>query len=269
MNNFKFTVLPVVIGMALAMTGCSSSNHKDAYYVLHDTEIIVKDEEKRKSIAELHKLSVEGVGKAQGKLAQEYYDGIYLKRDDERALYWAKEAKTNGDSLGTLILARMTFYGEATEMNVPMALALMETIVEDRIEAGYILGKMYLEAADQSPDYAIKGAKMISRAAEHGFPVAQYEYAQTMLMGVKDSDPKVTNAVRNSVRRNAVEFMSMAADQQFVPAMRDMGLFYLNGFVVAEDRDKGKSLLEAAGHQGDRIAIECLTTDKCELGTYQ
>ncbi|NWK51996.1 SEL1-like repeat protein [Acinetobacter sp. SwsAc5] len=269
MNKFKFSVLPVVVFGALAMTGCSSSNHKDAHYELHDSEIIVEDEAKRKSIADLHKLSVEGVGKAQGKLAQEYYDGIYLKRDDERALYWAKEAKSNGDGLGTLILARMTFYGESTEKNVPLALALMETIVKERIEAGYILGKMYLEAADQSPDYALKGAEMISKTAERGFPVAQYEHAQTMLMGVKDSDPKVTDAVRKSIRKNAVEYMSMAADQQFVPAMRDMGLFYLNGFGVARNEDKGKGLLEAAAHHGDRIATECLTTGKCDLGVYQ
>lgn len=269
MNKLRFSVLPVVVFAALALTGCSSSNNKDMYHKLNDAEIIVEDEVKRKSIVDLHKLSVEGVGKAQGKLAQEYYDGIYLKRDDERALYWAKEASNNEDSLGTLILARMTFYGEATERNVPKALALMETIVKDRIEAGYILGKMYLEVADQNPDYAIKGAEMISKTAERGFPIAQYEHAQTMLMGVKDSDLKVTDAVRKSIRKNAVEYMSMAADQEFAPAMRDMGLFYLNGFVVTVDADTGKELLQAAGHRGDRIATECLMTGKCDLGVYQ
>lgn len=269
LSMIKPFAAPIIITMACVISGCGSGVGSDSVSELKDSEITIKEEAKRKSIIELHKLAVEGVGNAQAKLAQEFYDGLYVKRDDQKALYWAKNAHANNDSLGTLLLARMTFYGEATEKNIPEALALMETIVNKRVEAGYLLGKMYLDCVDLNSDYAIKGAKLISESAEQGFPIAQYEHAQTMLIGMKEPNPKVSDTVRKLIQKNAVEFMSMAADQDYIPAVRDMGLFYKNGFIVAADEKKANAMLAVAGHKGDPIAAECLTSGKCDVSAYK
>lgn len=260
---------PLAIAVVCIFSGCDSGIGKDSIEKIDDSEITVQEDTKRKSIIDLHKLAVEGVANAQSKLAQEFYDGIYMNRDDEKALYWAKKAHANKDSLGTLLFARMKFYGEATEQNIPEALALMETIVDERIEAGYILGKMYLESIGLNSNYALQGAELISKSAERGFPVAQYEHAQTMLIGIKESNSKVTESVHKSIQKNAIEYMSMAAAQEYIPAVRDMGLFYKNGFILGLDENKGNSMLEFASGKGDQIASECLKTGKCELRAYK
>ena len=52
---------------------------------LKDHEILV--ESKTGSIQYLHNLAKDNVPVAIGRLSQEYYDGVNLKRDDEKAFY--------------------------------------------------------------------------------------------------------------------------------------------------------------------------------------
>lgn len=257
--------LSIAVLMCGLVSGCTATDSADAKSILENSEIIVEDAKKHESIVELHKLANEGVGTAQGKLAQEYYDGIYLKQNDEKALYWAGKAHANKDSLGTLLLARMKFYGEATEQNTKQAIALMETIIDRRIEAAYILGKMYLELIAENPEYAEKGAKLINKAADNGLAVAQFEHAITLKIGLEQSGSNVSDSVKKSIKKSVAEYMSMAADQEYMPAIGQMGLFYMNGYGVPKDEDRGKSLLEIAGHNGDITASECLRLKKCEI----
>lgn len=269
MRNFKPVVIPFIIAIHMALYGCGSDDSLNNVSSLDVAEIITESASKKESIKDLFKLANENIGSAQGKLAQEFYDGLYIKANDTKALYWAEKANQNKDSLGTLLLARMTFYGEGTVKNPTQAIKLMESIVNNRIEAGYILGKMYIELSDKQPEYALKGAELISKSAESGFAVAQYEHAKTMLIGSKESNQKLDPKLRLSIQRNAVGFMSMAADQEYIPAVRDMGLFYLNGFIVDKDSDQAKSLLEVASRQGDQVAIQCLRDNLCDLGVFK
>ena len=269
MRNFKPVVIPFILAAYLALHGCGSGDVSKKVGSLDSAEIIAESDSKKESIKDLFKLANENVGSAQGKLAQEFYDGLYIKANDTKALYWAEKAYKNKDSLGTLLLARMTFYGEGTDKNPTQAIKLMESIVTERIEAGYILGKMYFDLSDQNPEYALKGAELISKSAENGFPIAQYEHAQTLLIGSKEPNQNLDPKLRLSIQKNAVGFMSMAADQEYIPAVRDMGLFYLNGYIVDKDINQGKSLLELASRNGDQAAISCLTENNCDLGVYK
>lgn len=269
MRNIKPVVIPIILTAFMALHGCGSADDLSKLSSLDSAEIIAESDSKKESIHDLFKLANENVGSAQGKLAQEFYDGLFIKANDSKALYWAEKAHINKDSLGTLLLARMTFYGEGVEKDPNKAIKLMESIVNERIEASYILGKMYFDMSDQNPEYAIKGAEFISKSAENGFPIAQYEHAQTMLIGSKEPNTKIDSKLRLSIQKNAVGFMSMAADQEYIPAVRDMGLFYLNGFIVNKDINQGKRLLELASRKGDQVAIDCLSKNICDLGAYK
>lgn len=270
MSKIKPVITSLSLCLICALSGCSLGNNEKSKAALVESEITVQDVEKRKSLIELHKLATENVAGGQAKLAQEYYDGIYLKRDDSKALYWAQKAHDNKDSLGTLLLARMYFYGEGVDKDSAKAISLMESIVKERVEAGYILGNMYLKLADsENPEYAVKGAELISKSAENGFPVAQYEHARTMLISSQQSDPKLTPELKKSIQKNAVGFMYMAAYQDYIPAVRDMGLFFMNGYFVEKDIEKGEGLLEVASRQGDQVAINCLNKKECDLGVYK
>lgn len=134
-----------------------SMNEK--FYGVVESEIITEAQPKIDSIYTLSKLAEEGVASAQGKLAQEYYDGIYIKRNDVKAKYWGELGHAKGEPLASIILSRMYFYGEGVKQDRAKAISLMESASKSRLDAKYLLGRMYLDSATENPDYLEKGAK--------------------------------------------------------------------------------------------------------------
>lgn len=259
----------LVLAMSVSGLGLSGCSNKGDISTLSKDEIIVAGDKKIDAVRSLHDLAVDNVAVAQGQLAQEFYDGILVKRNDAKAHYWAERAHSNKDSLGTLVLARMTYYGEEAPQDSAKAVAMLESIKDSRIEVNYILGKMLLEqASDNYSDYQ-KAIGYIKKAADNGSAVAQYDYAESLRLGLKntqDLDKKMSDAVKRSVH----EYMYMASTSNGdnAAAYRQLGLYFVNGFGVDKNEmntEKGMKLISTAAELDDSIAKKCIDTNICEL----
>jgi uncharacterized protein len=262
--NMKQTRSFVISMVLVGLVGCDVGSKYDSNQYLTNTEITTQDEKIKGGLKDLFKLAKEGVAQAQGNLAKEFYDGVLITQNDDKALYWAKLAHEGGDSLGTLLYSRMAFYGEGMQQNREYAIELMQTIQNQRIEAKYILGRMYLDTDELTPEIVIKGSTLIEEAANNGFAAAQYDHGMSLLDGLRGSQGKINESISKSVQDSALDYISMAASQDFIPAVRQLGLFYLSGYGhIAKNEQIAKTYLEQASHKGDPIASGCLLKNEC------
>ncbi len=262
----KTTLVLAMSFSGLALSGCSN---KGDMSTLSNDEITAVEDKQIDAVRSLHDLAMDNVADAQGRLAQEFYDGIVVKRNDAKAYYWAERAHSNKDGLGTLVLARMTYYGEEVPQDTAKAVAMLESIKDSRIEVNYILGKMLLEqASDNYNDYQ-KAIGYIKKAADNGSAVAQYDYAENLRLGLKNT-PNLDKKMSDSIKRSVHEYMFMASSSNGdnAAAYRQMGLYFVNGFGVDKNEantEKGMKLLAIATGLDDPIAKKCIDTNICEL----
>lgn len=253
MKDKKFIALAAVLVVGITGTGYyMMQNGQD--HALTKEEITATD--KSESLQSLYELAYEGVPMAMGKLAREFYDGVNVKRNDEKAFYWAKKGHELNDDVATLILARMYFYGESTQADPQKAIALLNSIKDRKLEVRYILGKMYLDQAKNDPSYFEKGLAEIRTAADDGLAQAQYDLATSLRVGASADKSKEVN--KSAIFKQSAEYLAMAAAQGYTPAMRLLGLYFYNGVGVAKNTERGLKLLEEAADNGDLDSIEIL-----------
>lgn len=260
MKNKKFIALAAVLAVGMAGTGYyfASGNNENA---LTNEEITATD--KRESLQSLYDLAQEGVPMAMGKLAREFYDGVNVKRSDEKAFYWAKKGHELNDDVATFILARMYYYGEATEQNSDKAIELMNSIKDRKLEVRYILGKIYLDQAKENPSKFELGLTEIRAAADDGLAQAQYDLANSLRVGaVVDTSQEVNTS---AVLKQSSEYLAMAAAQEYAPAMRLLGLYFYNGVGVPKNTERGLNLLQEAAERGDQDSKEILEKQNFEI----
>lgn len=253
MADKKFIAFAAVLVVGITGAG---------YYAVQDSkvgtltneEITVTD--KSESLKSLNDLAEEGVPIAMGKLAREFYDGVNVKRNDEKAFYWANKGHELNDDVASFILARMYFYGEETKADPQKAIELLNSIKERKLEVRYILGKMYLDQAKNEPTYFEKGLAEIRTAADDGLAQAQYDLANSLRVGASTDDSKQVN--KSAVLKQSAEYLAMAAAQGYTPAMRLLGLYFYNGVGVPKSTDKGLKLLQEAADNGDLNSAEIL-----------
>lgn len=260
MRNKKFVALAAVLAVGITGTGyylVSGSNEN----ALTKEEITATD--KRESLESLYELAQEGVPMAMGKLAREFYDGVNVKRNDEKAFYWANRGHELNDDVATFILARMYYYGEATQQNSDKAIELMSSIKDRKLEVRYILGKIYLDQAKDDPSKFEQGLNEIRAAADNGLAQAQYDLANSMRFGAVVNTSQEVNT--SAVLKQSSEYLAMAAAQGYTPAMRLLGLYFYNGVGVSKNTERGLKLLQEAADQGDQDSIEILEKQNFEI----
>lgn len=260
MKNKKFIALAAVLAVGITGTGyyLVSGNSENA---LTKEEIIAS--EKRESLQSLYQLAQEGVPMAMGKLAREFYDGVNIKRNDKKAFFWAEKGHELNDDVATFILARMYYYGEATEQNPDKAIKLMNSIKDRKLEVRYILGKIYLDQAKNDPKNFELGLIEIRAAADEGLVQAQYDLANTLRVGAIVNTSQEVNT--SAVLKQSSEYLAMAAAQGYAPAMRLLGLYFYNGIGVIKNTERGLKLLQEAADSGDQDSIEILEKQNFDL----
>lgn len=247
----KELLLVGVVAALLTLPACAVNNKLSK---LDDREIIVKS--KSNVIQDLHAMAQDDVPVAMGKMAQEYYDGINVKRNDEKAFYWATEGEKLNDPLATMILARMYYYGEMTQPLPNKAIELLNKIKDKRLDARYVLGKMYEEQAVNNPEYVQLGLDEIKQSAELGLAQAQLDMAETLRSGATNGE--LSNDAKEEALRQSADYLAMAVAQGNVVAMRNLGLYYHEGIGLAKNNGKAKQYLGEAAQQGDAMAKEIL-----------
>lgn len=219
-------------------------------------EVITK--ENYPALQSLYDLSNEGMPLAMGKLAREYYDGINIVRNDDKAFYWATKGYEHHDGLSTFILARMNYYGEATKANPVKAIQLLNEIKDQKLEYKYILAKIYLEQGKVDKNNLGKGVELLMSAADGGLPQAQMEMANTLIIGSLYEDS--LDIDKSTLFKRSAEYLAMAAAQDYKPAIRQLGLYFYNGIGVPKDTTKGMNYLNEAAQEGDIEASKILKT---------
>lgn len=215
------------------------------------TDEIIADVDKKESIKSLHKLAIEGVPLAAGKLSREFYDGINLRQNDKKAFFWATTGYARKDVLATFILARMYYYGEATNADPQKAISLLNEIKSKSLVAKYILGKIYLDEAKINKTYYYKGISEIQDAANSGLSEAQFDLATSLRSGAFEDH---TEKLKEPALKQSAEYLAMAAAQNYIPAVRELGLYFINGIGVKKDVEQGNLLLNEAAGNGDSEA---------------
>ncbi|MPS92797.1 tetratricopeptide repeat protein [Comamonas sp.] len=259
MKNKKPIVVLAAVALCFGGLGyyLSTDSKVDSF-----TKAEVITDSKYTALKSLYDLSQEGVPIAMGKLAREYYDGVNIKRNDEKALFWAKRGFEKQDELSTFILARMNYYGEATQADPQKAIQLLELIKDKKLEYKYILAKIYIEEAKKDKNYIGKGVELMMSAADEGFPQAQFEMANTLRFGELNEDVVLD---KQSLLRRSAEYLAMAAAQDYKPATRQLGLYFYNGIGVKQDTSKGLELLNDAAIKGDTEAAKILKAKTFDL----
>lgn len=254
--KMKLLVSAITTAMVISVVGCSFSN--DGLDDISKEEIIVP--QKKESVESLHELAKDDVPVAMGKLAKEFYDGVNLKRNDEKAFHWASKGHELKDEVSTFILARMYFYGEATKADPTKAIGLLESIKDKKPEVQYILGKMYLDQAKNEGSYVAKGVVEIMAAADKGLAQAQFDMANNLLLGQLGDG--VEGVDKDAISEKSSEYLAMAAAQNYAPAVRQLGLYFYNGLGVSQNKEKGLGLLQEAVELGDSRATEILEKEQ-------
>jgi TPR repeat protein len=251
----KKTLLALTASLAFGITGAGYYFYQgDGVESLPSSDITAID--KQDSLIDLHKLANENVPKAMGKLAQEFYDGVNIKRNDEKAFYWASKGHELKDEVATFILARMYYYGEGTKPDVKKAIELLDGIKDKKLEVRYILGKMYLAQAKNDANYLVKGVVEIKAAADSGLPQAQLDMANTLRMAALNDSSQGLD--EKGLLKQSAEYLAMAAAQGYTPAMSQLGLYFYNGIGVPKSKEKGMNLLKEAADNGDTNSAEIL-----------
>ncbi len=244
--------------LAVGAVGCDSS----AKQALSDKEITTKDADKVKALNELSKLALNNVGSAQGRLAQEYYDGVMVKRDDEKAKYWAESGYKLKDPLATILLAKMNYYGESIPKDQKKAMALLNEVKDKSPDAQYLLARMYLN--DPSGDNLEKGQALLKDAADNGQSAAQFDFARQLLTTSQSIDVSVdakAQKLKDDMAKKATEYLAMAVTQGYAPATTYLALCFYNGVGVNKSPKKAKDLMALAKDMGDKEAAVRLERD--------
>ena len=113
-----------------------------------------------------------GDGPSQHMLSDLYRRGYCVQQDDERSLYWARQAATGGYEPAFFDFGFFLAEGIGTRKNPAAAVPWLEKATATRMEAYFFLAQIYLSGEGvvqnyrKAHDYALKGAQL-------GDPLAQ------------------------------------------------------------------------------------------------
>lgn len=113
-----------------------------------------------------------GDGKSQHMLSDLYHKGYCVPQDDARALQWARKAADSGYAPAYFDVGYFLVRGIGTEKNPPAAVRWLEKASATRIEANYLLARIYWEGEGVTQNYQ-KAHEYALRGARLGDPPAQ------------------------------------------------------------------------------------------------
>lgn len=113
-----------------------------------------------------------------------------------------------------------------------------------------------------------KGQKLIKQAADQGFATAQFDYGRMLLsdsFAMQGAQTEAEQLLLINHQQTAARYMAMAVANEHIEASTYMGLLFINGIGVNQDREKGLALLESSAKANEKQAIHRLQTQQFDL----
>ena len=186
---------------------------------------------------ECYQKAKNGDAQAQYKLAMCFKYGIKTKINKKKALYWATKAAEQGDIVAAIYLAE--FYNNIDpETGVNQDKNEYLYWYRKAGEGGCIYAQTQLAHHYLSEDTVKeKYLYWLRKAAEQGDGESQLELA--------------SHYQRNDDKSQALSWLRRAAEQDYAEAQFYLGLCYLRGVMVPQDKEKAIYWLSKAAGQGD------------------
>lgn len=182
----------------------------------------------------------------------------------DSAMEHMQRAADKGSVQALLTLAKLHHMGQNTAYGLPQNLDLAADHYEraaalGSAEAHYLRGTIFQERGQHNDaarcfraacgDDSIKYACTLDRARRDLPP---YIVASFFNLGILYQDGSKDLPVNIS---ETIKWWNLAANQQFAPALFNLGVLYLNGQGVARDEAKAQSLFERANKLNAKLAI--------------
>ena len=212
---------------------------------------------------------------AQTDLGLMYLNALGVEKNEAKGLQLYKLASDQGHPLGMHNLGELYYGGKLVERNISMAFDLFERAhALGEVRSTYNLALMYYNGEGTNKDLK-KSVSLLTSAADRKVALAQYNlYVIFAENGVAAPNGQYDNS-------KAFEWLKLAANNNFLQAQHDLGLWYFDGkfgsnqnqlrgygwLFLATDNGylKGKALMQEAAKRlpvekvlkAQKIAREC------------
>lgn len=180
------------------------------------------------------------------RIAEMYWNGQGMQKNNERALNWYNRAAEAGHLDAAYQTATLFMDGEVVITNYREAARLFELALEGGVyKAGLPLGRLYTTNATGSVDMPRAVEKLEKAALDPagGDHVADAAYFLSQIFIANNPGLEIDVST-------ALKWRTIAAENGHIPAAADMGLRYFNGDGVAKNPDKAMLLITAAANRG-------------------
>ena len=211
----------------------------------------------KKAIENLEEKAEQGDIIAQEELAEMYFEGIGVKKDDKKAFDWIEKAakQEEGYAPAQYKLAKMYLGGIGVKKDDKKAFDWMEkSAKKDYAPAQYQLARMYFEGIGVKKDDK-KAVDWMELSAKQGYAPAQYQLAEMYLYGrgVERNNEQVIDWLSKAAKQGyleAIDLMLILAEQDDVLAQYQLAEMYLYGRGVKKNIVKAFYWYKKAIKQG-------------------
>lgn len=205
---------------------------------------------------DFYMLARDGDPEAQYQLASCYHSGYGVEENDSLAFVWAKKSAEQDYPAGLYFLAFCYETGKGCSANMGNANALYEKAYEKakaRANSGdpsaqFVMGKIYDYGNGGVAQNQEVAARWYLRAAEQGYPGAQFNIGNCYQLGDGVKEDK----------EQAVYWYKQAALQDDADSQYMLGLCYASGEGVTKSPSKAIEWFQKSSRQGHRLAQDIL-----------
>ena len=156
---------------------------------------------------------------AQIKIAEMYFDGDEVQKDEKKAFYWYLKAAESGDAEAQFCVSRFYYYGKETEEDDEKAFEwCIKAANQGFVEAEFGVGELYFNGQGVEENDRL-AHQWFLKAAGNGNADAQYKIGVMYENGIYVSQNYT----------EAYSWYKKAADQDNAEAQNSLGLLVLNG----------------------------------------
>ena len=172
-----------------------------------------------------------------------YYGGFGLVKSIKKAAKIWKRAVELGSLPAMVQLALIYLKGEGVKPDKKKAMQLLRRASEKNYAHG-----QYLLSRELDAEFVAYADAEITKL--HAKPASERQ------AGDEDALVKRLEANQESLSKEVYRYGRLSAEQGFIPAMRSLGICYIQGHGVERDVDEARRWLERAAAAGDARSIE-------------
>ena len=211
-------------------------------------------EDLKEAVKWWRKAAEQGNAEAQSMLGDSYYHGNGVPENKREAVKWYRLAAEQGDADAQYSLGDCYFGGDGVPEDQAEAIKWFHLAAEkEHVKAQFVLAACY-DHGWGVPENKAEAIKWHSQAAEHGHVDAQWALAN--------------HYFSTGNQEEAAKWLIKAAEQGYDLAQNALGLSYLNGWGVPENKAEAIKWFRLAAEQGNPRAKEELEQLENEKADY-